>query len=248
MMPFFRQLRHQLLGQSRFQRDLLYAIGEVLLVVVGILIAFQVDTWNEARKDRRTELEIIDNLRQEFLANQTELDSTLVVVAKNRNANLLLMEFFGKPPEALESVSLDSIMFFSLEYHRFIPSQNALSDLIQSGGLQLITNQALKDALYDWTRVMGLIDETYSGVKQKTEDDIIPFLTPRYPLKDIDRFGGLGWKEPSRLPNNKHALFSEIAYESLVDDYLYRLLRYENNLRKGRVLIQKILRIIENNP
>ena len=53
---------------------------------------------------------------------------------------------------------------------------------------------------------------------------------------------------PSRLPSRKHALFSEIAYENLVDDYLYRLLRYENNLEKGQALIRKILRIIENNP
>ena len=248
MIRFFRKLRIELIKKNQVRRYFLYAIGEVFLVVVGILIALQIDTWNEARKDRRTEQEIIGNLRQEFLANQTELDSTLVVVAKNRDANLKLMEFFGKPAEALQRVNLDSIVFFSVEYQRFIPSQNALTDLIQSGGLQLITNQDLKDALYDWTRVMGLIDETYSGVKQKTEDDIIPFLTPRYPLKDIDRFGGLGWKEPSRLPTNKHALFSEIAYESLVDDYLYRLLRYENNLKKGRSLIQKILRIIENNP
>ncbi|MDX1332031.1 MAG: DUF6090 family protein [Robiginitalea sp.] len=248
MIRFFRKLRIELIKKNQVRRYFLYAIGEVFLVVVGILIALQIDTWNEARKDRRTEQEIIGNLRQEFLANQTELDSTLVVVAKNRDANLKLMEFFGKPAEALQRVNLDSIVFFSVEYQRFIPSQNALTDLIQSGGLQLITNQDLKDALYDWTRVMGLIDETYSGVKQKTEDDIIPFLTPRYPLKDIDRFGGLGWKEPSRLPTNKYALFSEIAYESLVDDYLYRLLRYENNLKKGRSLIQKILRIIENNP
>jgi hypothetical protein len=248
MIHFFRKIRQQLLAPSSFNRYLLYAIGEILLVVIGILIALQIDNWNEERKDRRAEKGIIENLRQEFQANQAELDSILVVVAKNRDANLRLMEFFGHPPEALENVNLDSIVFYSVEYQRFIPSQNALSDLLQSGGLQLITNQNLKDALYDWTRVMGLIDEAYSGVKQKTEEDIVPYLTPRYPLKDIDKYGGLGWKKPSRLPSRKHALFSEIAYENLVDDYLYRLLRYENNLEKGRALIREILHIIENTP
>ncbi len=248
MIRLFGQIRQQLITNSRFSRYLLYATGEVFLVVIGILIALQIDNWNEERKDRRAERGIIENLRQEFLANQAELDSTLEVVAKNRHANLLLMEFFGQPREALEKVNLDSIVFFSVEYHRFIPSQNALSDLVQSGGLQLITNQALKDALYDWTRVMGLIDESYSGVKQKTEDDIVPYLTPRYPLKDIDRYGGLGWKESSRLPSNKYALFSEIAYENLTDDFLYRLKRYENNLEKGQALIREILRIIDSDP
>jgi len=248
MIRFFRQIRKNLMENYQVRRYLLYAIGEILLVVLGILIALQIDTWNEQRKERRAEREIVENLKQEFLVNLTELDSTLEVVAKNRDANLRLMALFGKSKEALERVNVDSLLFFSVEYHRFIPTQNALTDLLQSGRLQLVTNQALKDALYDWTRVMGLIDETYSIVKQKTEDDIVPYLTPRYPLKDMDRYGILGWKEPSRLPSRKHALFSEIAYENLVDDYLYRLLRYENNLEKGQALIRKILRIIENNP
>jgi hypothetical protein len=248
MIRFFRHLRKGLMKQNQVRRYLLYAVGEILLVVIGILIALQIDTWNEERKDRRTEREIVENLKREFLANQVELDSTLGVVAKNRDANLRLMALFGKPAQALERVNMDSLIYYSVEYHRFIPTQNALSDLLQSGRLQLITNQALKDALYDWTRVMGLIDETYSGVKQKAEDDIVPYLTPRYPLKDMDRYGGLGWEESSRLPSRKHALFSEIAYENLVDDYLYRLMRYENNLEKGRSLIREILRIIENNP
>jgi len=248
MIRFFRGLRQQLIAHNRFNRYLLYAVGEIFLVVIGILLALQIDTWNEQRKERRAEGEIVENLKQEFLVNLTELDSTLEVVAKNRDANLGLMALFGKPQEALERVNVDSLVFFSVEYHRFIPTQNALSDLLQSGRLQLITNQALKDALYDWTRVMGLIDETYSIVKQKAQDDIVPYLTPRYPLKDMDRYGILGWKERSRLPSRKHALFSEIAYENLVDDYLYRLLRYQNNLEKGQALIRKILRIIENNP
>lgn len=245
MIRFFSQLRKSLMEQNQVRRYFLYAVGEILLVVIGILIALQIDTWNEGRKDRRAELEIVENLKREFLANQVELDSTLEVVSKNRDANLRLMEFFGQPPEDLANVNLDSLVFYSVEYHRFIPTQNALSDLLQSGRLQLITDEALKDALYDWTRVMGLIDETYLGVKQKTEDGVVPYLTLRYPLKDIDRYGGLGWKEPSRLRSNKHALFSDITYENLVDDFLYRLLRYEKNLEKGRALIQEILRIIE---
>ena len=248
MNRILRDMRQRFFNSRKFSLYLMYVLVEILLVVFGILIALQIDTWNEQRKERRAEREIVENLKQEFLVNLVELDSTLGVVAKNRDANLRLMALFGKPAQALEEVNMDSLIYYSVEYHRFIPTQNALSDLLQSGRLQLVTNQALKDALYDWTRVMGLIDETYSIVKQKTEDDIVPYLTPRYPLKDMDRYGILGWKEPSRLPSRKHALFSEIAYENLVDDYLYRLLRYENNLEKGQALIRKILRIIENNP
>lgn len=248
MIRFFQKLRRQLLTHNQVNRYLLYALGEVFLVVIGILIALQIDTWNEERKDRLAEKGIIENLRQEFEENRAELDSILTILNKTREANMRLMGFFGKPREDLEMVNLDSIVFYSVEYRRFIPTQNALTDLLQSGRLELITKETLKNALYDWTRVMGQIEESYSGVKQKTEEDIVPYLTSRYPLKNIDYYGAIGWQEPSRLPHNKLEVFSQLEYENLIDDHLYRLMRYENDLKKARILIGEILHIIENDP
>jgi hypothetical protein len=47
MLRFFRQIRQRLLTDNKFSKYLLYAIGEILLVVIGILIALQADFWNE---------------------------------------------------------------------------------------------------------------------------------------------------------------------------------------------------------
>ncbi|MAP55212.1 DUF6090 family protein [Altibacter sp.] len=55
MIKFFRNIRYKLLGESRFGRYLAYAIGEIILVVIGILIALQINTWNEHRKAQVTE-------------------------------------------------------------------------------------------------------------------------------------------------------------------------------------------------
>jgi len=52
MFRFFRQFRKNLTGSHQVRRYLLYALGEILLVVLGILIALQVDNWNETRKTR----------------------------------------------------------------------------------------------------------------------------------------------------------------------------------------------------
>ena len=61
MIRFFRQLRKSPIAQNQVHKYLLYAIGEILLAVIGILIAPQIDTWNEACKERRQELGIIEN-------------------------------------------------------------------------------------------------------------------------------------------------------------------------------------------
>jgi len=52
MTPFFRRIRHKLANENQFLRYSRYAIGEIVLVVVGILIALQINTWNEQRKDK----------------------------------------------------------------------------------------------------------------------------------------------------------------------------------------------------
>ena len=56
MIPFFRKLRRQFLDTKQPGRYLLYALGEVLLVMVGILLTLQVDHYNEERKERKDEL------------------------------------------------------------------------------------------------------------------------------------------------------------------------------------------------
>ena len=68
MLRFFRRIRQSLLTQNKFSKYLLYAVGEILLVVIGILIALQVNNWNEGRKERIIEksilLEFEDNLER----------------------------------------------------------------------------------------------------------------------------------------------------------------------------------------
>lgn len=54
MMKFFRRIRHRLLNANKLGNYLLYAIGEIVLVVIGILIAIQINNWNEKTKASKT--------------------------------------------------------------------------------------------------------------------------------------------------------------------------------------------------
>ena len=77
MIRFFRKIRQQLLTENKFSRYLLYAIGEILLVVLGILIALQIDNWNENKKIRITEQQYLLALKEEFSFNKGELESIM---------------------------------------------------------------------------------------------------------------------------------------------------------------------------
>ena len=52
MIKFFRKIRQNLLSENKFSKYLIYAIGEIILVVIGILIALQINNWNESEKNQ----------------------------------------------------------------------------------------------------------------------------------------------------------------------------------------------------
>ena len=73
MIKFFRKIRFDLLGKNKTGKYFKYAIGEIVLVVIGILIALQINNWNEVRKTNNKEQVLLIALRQEFNQNQIAL-------------------------------------------------------------------------------------------------------------------------------------------------------------------------------
>ncbi|MBN3521007.1 hypothetical protein JYB62_13440 [Algoriphagus lutimaris] len=79
MISFFRKIRQKLLQQNRITRYLLYAIGEIFLVVVGILIALQVNNWNEERKSNNVSSQTIQKLQAELSEVKAEIEKAIEV-------------------------------------------------------------------------------------------------------------------------------------------------------------------------
>ncbi|MBN3520962.1 hypothetical protein JYB62_13215 [Algoriphagus lutimaris] len=77
MISFFRKIRQKLLSQNRITQYIFYALGEIFLVVLGILIALQVNNWNQERISLKREKQILQGLYQEFEAAAKELDTDL---------------------------------------------------------------------------------------------------------------------------------------------------------------------------
>ena len=74
MLHYLRNIRKKLIIQENVKKYLLYAIGEIFLVVIGILIALQINNWNEARKLRASEQNILQNLKSELIINLEQLE------------------------------------------------------------------------------------------------------------------------------------------------------------------------------
>ncbi|MBO6881381.1 DUF6090 family protein [Winogradskyella sp.] len=74
MIKFFRHIRQSMINQNRTKKYLLYAIGEIILVVIGILIALQINNWNENKKLRNQEITYLHNLKGDLKTQISMLD------------------------------------------------------------------------------------------------------------------------------------------------------------------------------
>jgi hypothetical protein len=240
MIKFFRKIRQKLLTENKFSKYLLYAIGEIILVVIGILIALQINNWNENQKEKKLEQSVLKNLAQEYKANQASLKQLILTVSNCYEANHSLMELFAKDNLLLSTHNIDSLIFNSLEFDRYSPSENVLQGLLSSGKLDIIESDSLKNTLFDWTRVLKVAEERYLDCNRKLVSDLTPYLTQNYVFKDLDQYGNLNWKEPSKFEKDKHAVFDDLVYENLIDDFMYRIDRYLKQLKELENIIKKV--------
>lgn len=78
MIKFFRKIRQKLLVENRFNKYLLYAVGEIILVVIGILIALQINNWNEQQKKKNLKNEYIVSLINDYKKDTTQINARLL--------------------------------------------------------------------------------------------------------------------------------------------------------------------------
>lgn len=245
MINIFRKIRKQLANDNKPLKYMRYAFGEIILVVIGILIALQINSWNKDRIAKMEEKQILKNLHNEFQENEYLLNEVVDINVKCFNTGVSIMGLFGKERWEIANYNIDSLIFFSFEKRQFNPSENALQDLLQSGRYQLISNDDLKKSLYQWSQKMLSAKERYSGMDSKIEQDIVPYLSKNYSFKDIDRYGPLNWENKSILKIDKLLIFEDIEYENNVDDLLYRVNDYRNDLIDLQSIIKRILKETE---
>ena len=99
MIKFFRKIRQNLISEGKTGKYLKYAIGEIILVVIGILIALQINNWNEVRKDKIAELnkELGEMKAKEKSAVNGEGKYTAVGIGKKADGKLHTFTFLFDP-------------------------------------------------------------------------------------------------------------------------------------------------------
>ena len=161
MFKFFKRIRQQLLSENLPDRQagkagkyLIYALGEILLVVIGILIALQINNWNEGRLNRIAETQYLQRLRLDIQADTTGYNNYIDISGHKKaflksilNGSLKEIRFIKKHK------SFD--LFISRFPGQIIPQNNTYMDMISTGKLGLIRNEDLKVHIQNYYKLIG---------------------------------------------------------------------------------------------
>lgn len=135
--------------ENILSKYLLYALGEIILVVIGILIALQINNSNNFNQQRKVEQIYLLDLKTEFITNLEKLENCIVATEVQANAAENLLSLFDE--SILDTVRLNSIIekiypLFTGDIS-YTPSKGVLTDIISSGNLNLIQNKKLRQQL-----------------------------------------------------------------------------------------------------
>jgi len=164
MIKFFRHIRQKLLSENKFSKYLLYAIGEIVLVVIGILIALQINNWNERKKEHAKEQAFLKEINLDFKSNKEQLDSIIefnrISLHAGRRLQEMLKKFDARNPQVTEANRMyaDSIGYYNRLAWRnksFNPKNGTVEALLNSSSFDLIANDALRRNLIAWKDVLG---------------------------------------------------------------------------------------------
>ena len=139
MINFFRNTRMQLANDNQFIKYSRYAVGEIILVVIGIVIAIQINNWNEERKQTKEELSILNNLSENLISASVQSKNHI-----NEEDRLIsdLLSALNK-----DMVRINDSVFKNLlwDFESDIPVMNSYADLKSTGRTALIKNKQIRE-------------------------------------------------------------------------------------------------------
>ena len=163
-----------------------------MLVVIGILIALQVNNWTEKQKLRTIEKSVLVDLRSELYANIIRLDSIINERENVLAAGRLLLEQSGPDASWDSEVNFDSLLFkVILSGWKFFPESGVVTDMLNSGKLNVIQNDSLRYMISSLPADIALLNDEDDTYRVDLHGYFVPFFSGNYAIRNIVKDRGL---------------------------------------------------------
>ncbi|MFY0629551.1 MAG: hypothetical protein JXR05_04160 [Flavobacteriaceae bacterium] len=244
MSKLSQEIRKDIPGKKAINKYLKYAFGEIILMVISILLAVQVDDWNRKRIETNEVHTIIENLGNEFNQNKSNLQLKIEELDSSFYNARKLIDLVGKSKSELKRHNIDSLLAISFKYKKFNPSEDVISALLQSGRLKLLKKNTIKDLLFHWSRDRIALNEHFEDLDDNTSK-VLSYLTQNYSLRDFDVYTDKKLTGPSNLKIDKYAIFEDIVFENHLENHIYYIHGYGERLKKTKKIINEIISFVK---
>lgn len=174
-MKFFKKTRQLLLKDSKIRKYLTYAVGEIVLVVVGILIALQIDGWKAQQEVNQHEYNILQNLHRDLSATKEELESD-VKANKISKSNLeIALNHLNK--NTVYTSAMDTLFPAIANWESPLPTF-ATYEIFKTEGIRIIKNKKIKEGVIKFHEsTLGFIINDYDKAEWALFENItMPFI------------------------------------------------------------------------
>jgi hypothetical protein len=177
MIKFFRKIRQKMLTENKFSKYLIYAIGEIVLVVIGILIALQINNWNAERKVEKEEIGILNNLLESLYSAKEQSDIEIYEENKLKESLIVALGKNSNKSELSINTIPDSLFYHILwNSNPSVPVLSSYSDIKNTGKIGVIKNRKIRESFANLeltlTELTSLIMDRLI-VQQTRIDDIL---------------------------------------------------------------------------
>jgi len=178
MIPFFRKIRKTLADDNKPIKYLRYAIGEIVLVVIGILIALQINNWNEERKSSKLEIKILKELNNDLKTNLAEVDETFNTTNNRQLSTVLIFDYFkNKYPvddslkQAFEIINMDGLFNVANTAYKFIENQ----------GVNTLSNDSIRIRITEmYERLLKNIQTREANNWEIVNEELLPLMNQHF--------------------------------------------------------------------
>jgi len=239
MIKFFRKIRYDLMNKNKTGKYLKYAIGEIVLVVLGILIALQINNWNEERKQSKLEESTLMELRANLLADIEDFQADINGYRTAANSCKNVIDFIdGKIPyhDSL-NVHLGKIRIQGV----FSPTKVAYENLKLSG-IKLISNDSLRNTISNLYEVQYKYMEGYLEAEYQLDNQVLS----EYYTKEMQEYSPFRYAKPVDEENLiHHQEFRNLLVhrKMKIEDWFHSL--YERNSRRASQVVEMIDKELE---
>ncbi|TRX53920.1 hypothetical protein [Thalassomonas sp. M1454] len=215
-MRVFNKQRKLSLFTKKIRQYLAYALGEIVLITLGILLALQLNNWDKSIKDRAIEANLITKLLAEFTVNQSNLDSSIThvgIVATKMTDFLTLM---GPTPKAVDDQVIHGYVSNYYWNPGYTPTKVVFDVSLSNGDLNLIKNTDLQEKLGTWSAMLNSNDQLEVSIGKHQGDYATAWLGLHSWKSAIAATGEMKDIGPSNFPFDQKKFLSLPALEHAV--------------------------------